>query len=60
MIKLTRYTSIEDLKASKDSSLPQKSISEQESELKEFVSLLMREKDIEDIKQLKIQKSDPE
>jgi hypothetical protein len=40
MTKLTRYTNIEDLKASKDSFQPQKSISERESELREFIALL--------------------
>lgn len=40
MTKLTRYTNIEDLKASKDSLQPQKSISELELELKEFITLL--------------------
>jgi hypothetical protein len=40
MTKLTRYTNIEDLKASKDSLQPQKSISERELELREFIALL--------------------
>jgi hypothetical protein len=40
MTKLTYYTSIEDLKASKSSFLPRKSDSERELELKEFIALL--------------------
>jgi len=40
MTKLTRYTNIEDLKASKDSLQPQKSNSERKSELMEFITLL--------------------
>ena len=40
MIKLTRYTNIKDLKASKSSIQPQKSDSERESELKAFITLL--------------------
>lgn len=40
MTKLTRYTNIEDLKSSKDSFQPQKSISERELELREFIALL--------------------
>jgi hypothetical protein len=40
MIKLTRYTSMEDLKASKDLIQPQKSNSERELELREFIILL--------------------
>lgn len=40
MIKLTRYTSIEDLKASKNSFQSQKSDSERESDLKEFIALI--------------------
>jgi len=40
MTKLTRYKNIEDLKASKDSFQPQKSISERELELREFITLL--------------------
>lgn len=40
MVKLTRYTSIEELKASKNSFQPQKSGCERESDLKEFIALV--------------------
>jgi len=40
MTKLTHYTSIEDLKASKSSFEPRKSGSERELELKELIALL--------------------
>jgi hypothetical protein len=40
MTKLTRYTSFEDLKASKNAIQPQKSNSERESDFKEFISLV--------------------
>jgi len=40
MTKLTRYTSVEDLKASKNELQPQKSISERELELREFIALV--------------------
>ena len=39
MTKLTRYTSIEELKASKNSLSSQKSDSERELELREFIAL---------------------
>jgi hypothetical protein len=40
MKKLTRYTSIEELKASKNSLQPQQSDSERESNLSEFIAVL--------------------
>lgn len=40
MKKLTRYTSIEELKASKNSLQPQQSDSERESDLSEFIAVL--------------------
>jgi hypothetical protein len=40
MLKLTRYTSIEELKASKNPVQPKQSESELESDLREFVTLL--------------------
>lgn len=40
MIKLTRYTSFEDLKASKNSFQSQRSNSERESDLKELIALI--------------------
>lgn len=40
MKKLTRYTSIEELKASKDLLQPQQSESERESDLSEFIAVL--------------------
>jgi hypothetical protein len=43
MTKLTRYTSMEDLKASKNLLRPQKSISERELELREFIALLKKQ-----------------
>jgi hypothetical protein len=39
MTKVTRYTSIEELKESKNYLAPQKSDSERESELREFIAL---------------------
>ena len=42
MITLTRYSSFEDLKASKDAIPPQKSYSELASELKELIALLQQ------------------
>jgi len=40
MLKLTRYTSIEELKASKNPIQPKQSDSQRESDLREFVTLL--------------------
>jgi hypothetical protein len=40
MKKLTRYTSIEELKASKDLLQPQQSESKRESDLSEFIAVL--------------------
>ena len=40
MKKLTRYTSIEELKASKDLFKPQQSESKRESDLSEFIAVL--------------------
>jgi len=40
MLKLTRYTSIEELKASKSPIQPKQADSQRESDLREFVTLL--------------------
>ena len=61
MTKLTRYTSVEDLKASEDYFRSEKTNSERETEIKELVSMLKENSSSpQHIEQLKLKRDDQE